>query len=252
MKNLLLSLCISFTSSFYTLSSYAAVSYEEFLELKRVTHLVFEELRPSEKHILFVNKQPSETMERFWWDLDTVNASFFKMEMGDEFWHHITVFGGFAKQPFMTADALAVTICHEIAHGLGGEPFKESGSTAEGQADYFATKTCLPLFFKYYTAQTNIVGDIEYIEDLCSREDQRDDRDYCVRSMNALKGDIEFFRMTGEESFYDQASPFIEDEFNHGSTYYPTAQCRIDIMIHGILNLERPRCFDPNGIERVL
>jgi len=53
--------------------------------------------------------------------------------------------------PTMTVDILALTTCHEMGHFIGGFPFKGSAppeqgaaSAAEGQADYFATKDCLP------------------------------------------------------------------------------------------------------------
>lgn len=67
----------------------------------------------------------------------------------------IVMNGGLARHPLMTRDAFLLLICHEVGHHLGGAPkiFRgNSGlrgwSSAEGQADYFATSKCLPLFFK--------------------------------------------------------------------------------------------------------
>jgi hypothetical protein len=63
--------------------------------------------------------------------------------------------GGLARHPQMTRDAFLLLICHEIGHHLGGAPKVLRGnsglrgwSSAEGQADYYATSKCLPLFFK--------------------------------------------------------------------------------------------------------
>jgi len=54
-------------------------------------------------------------------------------------------------QPGMTVDFVALLSCHEMGHLVGGFPFKgaqvadaASAPAAEGQADYFATKDCLP------------------------------------------------------------------------------------------------------------
>jgi len=63
--------------------------------------------------------------------------------------------GGLARHPLMTKDAFLLLICHEVGHHLGGAPKILRGnsglrgwSSAEGQADYYATSKCLPLFFK--------------------------------------------------------------------------------------------------------
>lgn len=63
--------------------------------------------------------------------------------------------GGLARHPMMTKDAFLLLICHEVGHHLGGAPKMLRGnsglrgwSSAEGQADYYATSKCLPLFIK--------------------------------------------------------------------------------------------------------
>lgn len=67
----------------------------------------------------------------------------------------IVMNGGLARHPLMTRDAFLLLICHEIGHHLGGAPKilrgnsgLRSWSSAEGQADYYATSKCLPLFYK--------------------------------------------------------------------------------------------------------
>lgn len=67
----------------------------------------------------------------------------------------IVMNGGLARHPLMTKDGFLLLICHELGHHLGGAPKIPRGnsglrgwSSAEGQADYFATSKCLPLFFR--------------------------------------------------------------------------------------------------------
>ena len=66
----------------------------------------------------------------------------------------IVMNGGLARHPGMTFNAFLVLICHEVGHHLGGAPKilrgnsgLRSWSSAEGQADYYATSKCLPTFF---------------------------------------------------------------------------------------------------------
>lgn len=63
----------------------------------------------------------------------------------------IRITAGWIALPKMTVDVLTLSSCHEMGHFVGGFPFKyarahSDGTTvaAEGQADYFATKDCLP------------------------------------------------------------------------------------------------------------
>lgn len=66
----------------------------------------------------------------------------------------IVVTGGLVRSAEMTPDLLAVTLCHEAGHLVGGFPFKHRLTpdigvrgtvvAAESQSDYFATKDCLP------------------------------------------------------------------------------------------------------------
>lgn len=237
---------------------YAEVSYEDFKELKNITQRVFNQLKTSSQYSLFINKQPTSYAnpgspeERYWWGIDLINASFFKIIKEEHTEYYITVFGGFALQDSMDADALAVTLCHELAHGLGGSPHKDNGTTTEGQADYFATKICLPIFFDFYKSEMKHTASSGYIEDLCQRENRRSNHKYCIRALNALHADIGFFKLLGENSYYDRQADERPSSYNTSDTFYPSAQCRLDLMIHGVLGLEQPNCFNPQGIDRVL
>jgi hypothetical protein len=41
----------------------------------------------------------------------------------------------------------------------------------------------------------------------------------------------------------------VVDELDLSPSFYPEAQCRLDTMINGLLSLERPVCWYPQGIE---
>ena len=62
----------------------------------------------------------------------------------------VVINGGIARFDEMDEDGLSLILCHELGHHLGGAPKslrgksnKRSWSSAEGQADYFATSYCM-------------------------------------------------------------------------------------------------------------
>lgn len=57
----------------------------------------------------------------------------------------INIYGGLARHKDVTKDGVTATLCHELGHHLGGYPKKSTNkwSSAEGQADYYATMKCL-------------------------------------------------------------------------------------------------------------
>jgi hypothetical protein len=231
------------------MKSYAQVNFEQFTVLKKALHSAFEELKPNIDHRLTIN-MPVGDFENYWWELNEVHASYGGDTNSDGITNHrIFLFGGFARLEGMTLDGLAVTACHEIAHGIGGAPFKLSGKSSEGQSDYFATRYCLPIVFKYLK-QENVLSFDNYIVDLCDR--YSNDQDYCIRAMNSLESDIFFFATLGDVVDFNLSSDNISTEINHSDTFYPDSQCRLDTMIHGVLLLEKPKCWYPQGIERKL
>jgi len=81
------------------------------------------------------------------WKSTTVNA--YCSREGDDV--DISLFGGLARQKSMTTAGLAIVVCHEIGHALGGRPFYSgdgnSWAAVEGQSDYFATAACARKMF---------------------------------------------------------------------------------------------------------
>ena len=224
-------------------NAYSQVTYNEFLDLKSALFKAFEELKPSEKDILEINKQVGDS-ETYWWDLDIVHASYAKTDLKEKTIHNIFLFGGFARLEGMTLDGLAVTACHEIGHGIGGAPFKESGSSMEGQSDYYATKVCLPIVFKYLTETAPYIENT-YVQNLCL---SHFDYDLCMRMMSSLESDRKFFNLEEEVVLFEKYSTKVATLLNERVDFYPDVQCRLDTMINGVFNKPRPICWYPNGI----
>jgi hypothetical protein len=90
-------------------------------------------------------------IDRLWAD-PTVNAYADQNTPGVDTIH---MFGGLARHPETTEDAMALVACHELGHHLGGAPRKVDSSTGasiwaanEGQADYWGTMKCLRHYFE--------------------------------------------------------------------------------------------------------
>lgn len=81
------------------------------------------------------------------WDSPRVNAHATRDDDNNPV---IVINGGIARYEDMDEDGLSLILCHELGHHFGGAPKslrgrsdKRSWSSAEGQADYFATSFCM-------------------------------------------------------------------------------------------------------------
>ncbi|CBW27991.1 putative exported protein [Halobacteriovorax marinus SJ] len=220
-----------------SLNSYSSVTHEQFLQLKEALFLTFEDLKPFEQDILTINTTANGLPDNYWWNLDMVHASYTRIDNQ----HNIFLFGGFARLEKMTLDGLAVTACHEIGHGIGGAPYKSTGSSMEGQADYFATKVCLPNVFKHLP-QTSEIRVTEFNHKYC---EQSEDQTYCLRALNALESDIHFYETLGDIVHFHTPSEEVATQLNDHPTFYPSSQCRLDTSLAGVLKEPRPICWYP-------
>jgi hypothetical protein len=80
------------------------------------------------------------------WNDPTVNSD---TDVEGSYWV-INSYGGLARYPGMnTVAAYASVACHELGHHMGGAPlytggrWPGGGASAEGEADYWATKECM-------------------------------------------------------------------------------------------------------------
>lgn len=249
MKVLFISLLISF-------NSFAVVTHKEFIQVKEALTMAYEELKQSDDEYFSINTIYPGMSPTIWWDNAMVHASYVFTDINDVSIHHIYLMGGFIKQVFMTPDGLALTGCHEIGHGLGGEPKKNSElpdpprlSTVEGQADYYSTKKCLDVVFKHLPKLRKIVSKPEYLE-LCSKQSKYNTKS-CLRMMNAIAVDEIFLNTNLQQGqkpvSFSEYSNHVQTELDLSPRYYPGRQCRLDTMINGVLGLAQPECWYPGG-----
>jgi predicted SprT family Zn-dependent metalloprotease len=69
----------------------------------------------------------------------------------------IMLYGGYVRAKGSTFQLIALTLCHEMGHYLGGAPKQrlenknqEGWSSSEGQADWFAAQSCMPKLFQFF------------------------------------------------------------------------------------------------------
>lgn len=169
----------------------------------------------------------------------------------------INVTGGMLGYELLTKDGLALILCHELGHFLGGEPkklrgrsSKKSWSSAEGQADYFATASCIKKVFKELpdfieTEEVKKATDNKKSQKLRLIQESTKicKTPMCKRialaSHNVAKVYASLDWFSGELSLINK------DEYTVYETIYshPNPQCRLDTMIAAL------RC--PNSEEIV-
>lgn len=215
----------------------ASVTYMELQSVFKIFHEIYDPLINGDEIIEF-NRPTGADMR--WWDIDVFRASYHGyLDNDSKIYHHLVwVFGGLAKRPFMTIDGLALIVCHELGHGFGGPPYKNSGSSTEGQADYYATEYCLQEFFMHWPAE--VVSDHlpSNIKERCA------DDQLCLRAFVAVENRIShFWHNEGIKTSLTETDPTVVDLVDTSDTFYPSHQCRIDTHRASILKEPRPRCW---------
>ncbi|WP_437964280.1 serine protease [Sorangium sp. So ce260] len=147
-------------------------------------------------------------------------------------------------------DLVSLIACHEIGHALGGFPFKRGGaqaaqaaglargeygtvSSVESQADYFATKECLP---RLWSTEREVNARFretvtEHVKARCdSAWDDTDEQNLCYRLAAAAEA---FGRWKGDPT-PDLSTPDTS-EVAATDEGYPSTQCRLDTMFQGAL-----------------
>jgi hypothetical protein len=171
----------------------------------------------------------------------------------------ISILSGYMRHEDGGIDVHLFALCHEMAHHLGGQPYKtdEEGkkrwASMEAQADYWATKTCLPQFLsannKYMKQQKIIHPEIKR---RCQREFWTwfSNYQYCIFSAQAAykMGKIHDKNRLPSEPITNPVDPNTSapDKVIHlDRNIYPSNQCRFDTALHGALQKERPPCWYP-------
>lgn len=166
------------------------------------------------------------------WSSDTVNAYAYAPLRGTA---NLQFFGGLYRHENVDNDGFLLVFCHEVGHHLAGRPVSGSGLSVEGQADYFATHTCLPLMFADQDnsawVRRNRVS--LRVMQLCNRVwGFNTSRSYlCQRSLSASEGVALMFHGGGE----NKPTLWAKDHSHVETTNsrHPEAQCRLDTYVAG-------------------
>ncbi len=152
----------------------------------------------------------------------------------------INFWGGFARIPGMTDRALALTVCHEIGHVIGGSPYHLPGQSvnmsAEGQSDFFAASTCMKKYINFYNIQEEVTGLDAVAASKCFEQfaDEKE-RGVCFEITKAAQDLASVFTFLNPEQEYSFETPseliVAETLFNS----YPTIQCRLDTFLAAAL-----------------
>jgi len=183
------------------------------------------------------------------WDSDTPNMGVSKRNERLS----LTIHGGYARLKGLNSEGFKIALCHEMGHIFGGSPrVQPTGKySSEGQSDYFA-----PSCFKELNAGKNNKDFLKgktltpFIKKSCQKYNGREEL-LCQRTMLAIHSDMEGFRdlPNHNETFsMEEIDSTIAQYTNFND--YPNYQCRINTLVAGALELERPRCwYNPNNHE---
>lgn len=164
------------------------------------------------------------------WNDSTVNA--YADQMGNTW--RVTMFGGMARRPEVTADGFALVLCHEIGHHLGGFPFygDRDWASNEGNSDYFASLDCA----KKIWPKDGIVSGTPHpaIVQKCDTTWSNDlERKHCYRVGMAGKSLAELLAGLNNDSLdVSSRDPMVVSTTNNA---HPAGQCRFDTYLAGAL-----------------
>lgn len=167
------------------------------------------------------------------WADETVNA--YAQQNGTTY--QIQMFGGLARHPVITEDAMAVVACHEIGHHIGGAPKVNNPwsnwATNEGGSDYFAGLKCLRLYFDepsnrdWIAKNGNAVPAYAVTE--CSAVFKTDnERVTCLRTAMATYSVGLLFQELREETSAPQFNTPDATKVSRMNDQHPGTQCRVD------------------------
>ncbi len=171
------------------------------------------------------------SLQRYW-DSSRVDAH---STQSDDKWI-IRVYGGLARHPAITLDGLALVVCHEIGHHLAGYPQVSSWAATEGNADYYATQTCLKKIWGQAPFAAIPQTSTDQAELLC-QEPGKWGHPFCVRALEAAFS-VASFLADLENTSVSWDQPDLT-QVTSTNMSYPSVQCRFDTLIAGVF-CERP------------
>ena len=152
----------------------------------------------------------------------------------------ITIYGGLARHAQITQDGVTGALCHELGHHLGGYPKKTGNkwSSAEGQADYFATMKCLRRIWEKAdnrAAVANLMIPSALRAECAKTYSTASSQALCQRmgmaalSVSLMLQDLDHDSITPK---FETPDPLIVRNINY---MHPFSQCRLDTFFQGAI-----------------
>ncbi len=173
------------------------------------------------------------------WEDGTVNA--YAQRSGTNWM--VNMFGGLARHETITVDGMALVVCHEIGHHIGGAPkkasyYSSSWASNEGQSDYFANLKCLRRTF-LNDDNISIVSKMEVPEALsaaCGKAfASEEDKAICIRGGMAGDSVAKLFASLRSQSTPAKFDTPDSRVVNTTDDAHPATQCRLDTYFQGSL-----------------
>lgn len=172
------------------------------------------------------------------WTDGTVNA--YAQRIGTTY--QIQMFGGLARHPAITEDAMALVACHEVGHHIGGAPkisnMWSNWASNEGQSDYYAGLKCLRLYYEaventdWYQKNAATLPALA-VEKCAATFTDENEKIMCLRTAMAGQSVGFLFQdLRGETTAPDFSTPDTS-AVTKTNDRHPATQCRYDTYFQG-------------------
>jgi len=167
---------------------------------------------------------------------------------------HLT--GVFTRIDGMNTDGVALLVCHELGHILGGAPMFNPDYTGfgsppnfnqpmsvEGQADYFAAAKCFKRYARATPSIDKMVSDPTVKNECAKASNLESEREICERTAMAgltlLNGLVNTRRYSGQTvtspAFGASVSSKLAVKLGRTIEDHPDYQCRLETYLAGAL-----------------
>lgn len=170
----------------------------------------------------------------------------------------VTIISTLLELDQISTSSLAMILCHEIGHFIGGKPYvigrrltpavvqrAPKNMSAEGQADFFAAQICFPALINEYP---EIINQVNFypVNQIAVKDCQNE---ICKKSIHTSYETIlvyqELMKQLGaHESFFGHLKNETSDRTLNFVSEYPTLDCRFETFVNAITGAEmRPSCW---------
>lgn len=202
------------------------ISQKTFNEIIDAANDIYQPIAEANNETLTINKN---------WSDSTVNANCYRGNGGVE----INMYGGLARREEIVAEGFVLVLCHELSHAYGGAPYirPTTKMSAEGQADYMATKDCAKKVFKKLNPPGLSLAPTKYIGEACKYNH------VCVSSLVGGMSLGNLLSTLSQDAAPDYETPDPTIVPKTLLSYPATTQCRLDSYHNGALGKDRPLCW---------